>query len=230
MDASCGAGFCADPLSFEELSFTHKSACWTRLPLPAFACGERVGVRGSIRCNLDRSHQLHPYRFQHRVGSQQDIVIPESNHAKAVRCKIGGSGGISVGRIGMLPAIDLDDELCFEAAEVAEVGTNRMLAPKLGPGQLATSQAAPKQPFSIGSFSTQPARAHTRSLCSWVALHGIGISARFLCPKSWGRPARNGPLTPPSPRKAMRGEGAVAATVVDSGSCPAGRFVGKAKL
>jgi hypothetical protein len=28
----------------------------------------------------------------------------------------------------------------------------------------------------------------------------------------------------------MRGEGAVAATVVDSGSCPAGRLVGKAKF
>jgi hypothetical protein len=78
----------------------------------------------------DRSRQFHSFRFQPCIGSQQDSVIPGSNHAKPLRGQVQGSVGVSVARFPMLPAIDLDYEPCANAAEIGKVGANWMVAAK----------------------------------------------------------------------------------------------------
>jgi hypothetical protein len=52
-------------------------------------------------------------RFSNRVWSEQDIVVPESHHAKAARGQIVVTTGIAFA-ISVLAAVGLNDEMMFK--------------------------------------------------------------------------------------------------------------------
>jgi hypothetical protein len=56
----------------------------------------------------------------------------------------------------MLPAIQFDDQHPFDAAEIDDVRTDRMLAAKLD-AQLMPAQTHPEPALGVGLFSTQSA-------------------------------------------------------------------------
>ena len=57
----------------------------------------------------------------------------------------------------MLAASQLDDDPCFQANEVTNIGPERPLAPELEVTHLSTSQATPEEPFGIGCVLAQGA-------------------------------------------------------------------------
>ena len=64
---------------------------------------------------------------------------------------------ISLGLLGMLSAIELDDQARFHTTKVGDVGANRMLSAKLRPGKLAATHVTPQ-----GHFSTPANRCGER--------------------------------------------------------------------
>ena len=60
--------------------------------------------------------------------------------------------------IFVLPAVQLDDQHAFDAAEIHDVRTERMLATELH-AQLIPAQMEPQATLSVSLFSTQRARS-----------------------------------------------------------------------
>src|SRR6185437_5369342 len=58
-------------------------------------------------------------------------------------------------RVQMLRAVDLDDQPSFDACEIGDVASQRMLAAKAEAGQLAVAQARPEPMFRLGHVTTQ---------------------------------------------------------------------------
>jgi len=59
--------------------------------------------------------------------------------------------------VGMLAAIDFDDQPMLEAAEIRDVIANEVLAAELGAIQSFAAQMLPEQAFRLGLFAAQPA-------------------------------------------------------------------------
>jgi hypothetical protein len=66
---------------------------------------------------------------------------------------------VTVGVVGcvhhVLAAIQLDDDQCFQANEIANVTADRMLSPELEAVQLASPQVMPEKPFGIRCIVAQ---------------------------------------------------------------------------
>jgi hypothetical protein len=77
--------------------------------------------------------------LQHCIGISQHLVVPEAKDPKAPlgqeRCPT--LIGLNVQRV--LPAIQLDGQPVFRAAEINDVPANRVLAAELGPDHLSGS-------------------------------------------------------------------------------------------
>jgi hypothetical protein len=78
----------------------------------------------------------------------QDIIIPEAQHPEAAASKPGIPGSIHC-CAGVLPAIDLDDQVCLDTGEVNDIRPNRQLASKSVPNELAAPQSSPKTGLGI---------------------------------------------------------------------------------
>jgi hypothetical protein len=75
---------------------------------------------------------------------RQHSAIPETQDTKAVRSKEGITIGV-VGRVhDVLASIDLYDNRCFQAGEVANVPPYRMLPSEFEAVELSTPQATPE--------------------------------------------------------------------------------------
>ena len=96
---------------------------------------ERVGVRGI---------QLPQNFLQHNVGLFQRGIIPKPDDPKTFRFKTSCSLGIADSLLGMLPAIQLHDQLSLKADEIYDVWWNRMLSPKLESAKVAIFQLQPE--------------------------------------------------------------------------------------
>ncbi len=89
----------------------------------------------------------------------EHLIIPEPQHAKILTFQPCGSRTVLVGSVGMLTAIDLDDEPPGEADKVDDIRSNRYLAAKAMAADLFESELRPKASFGLGWIAPQLARA-----------------------------------------------------------------------
>ena len=82
-------------------------------------------------------------RFDDIVGTEQDVVIPEPQRAKATGSQRRISMPVMPRLIEMLTAIQLDDDPRLDADEIADIDADGMFPPELEASQLAAAQAAP---------------------------------------------------------------------------------------
>jgi hypothetical protein len=125
------------------------------LPTPSpSALGEGWG--GGLEAVLDI--------FENRLRLQQRLAIRKAQYAKTLLAEPPCALRVSRALILVLPAIELDDQHAFDAAEIDEVRPDRMLAAKLH-AQLMSSKAHPEPALGVGLFVTQLPRPIARE--SW---------------------------------------------------------------
>ena len=90
--------------------------------------------------------------LKHRLSLDQHLPIVEPQHMKPGRVQVCRPPRIGLHRFGLvvLPAIELDDELGFNAGKVGEVATYRMLAPELEAGEAPVAQTLPQGALGVG--------------------------------------------------------------------------------
>jgi hypothetical protein len=89
----------------------------------------------------------------------EDLFVAEANNAAAVLFKSFGAGSILSLLLIVNVAVDLDDKVTGGAVEIGNKSINRMLPPKLKPGQLSVSKLLPKPFFCRGQFLPQFSRS-----------------------------------------------------------------------
>ena len=89
--------------------------------------------------------QVMGYGVANGAEFAMDFVIGESDHPKAFPRQEPRSGTIvSTDFVrSMLAAIKLDDQLCLEAHEIRDIGTDRLLATEFVSSELPTAQGKP---------------------------------------------------------------------------------------
>jgi hypothetical protein len=118
--------------------------------------------------------------FKHAIDVRQHFVVPETDHAISFRFEKSGSLRVRGHLLHVLPAINLDDELCLVTCEIDNVTTDTDLPPEV---RIRQSQTMPQMPPQL------PLRFRRR------LAHGARES--FI---RWG----NGPIAP----RQMRGSSA----------------------
>ena len=80
------------------------------------------------------------------VGSRKHVAVAESGHSDAEPLQVSAPSIVAdpASLQRMLTSIQLDCQLLGWAVEVEDVGTHRMLPPKLGASDLARSQEIPQ--------------------------------------------------------------------------------------
>ena len=108
-----------------------------------------------------------PERLQdhhhHALGICENFVVPESQHLPALPLEPGGPALVSLVLI-VLSTVGFDDQTIFDASEVHDERTERMLPAKLVGRQTSAAQARPEPALGIGHRDAQGS-------CSW-ARHG----------------------------------------------------------
>jgi hypothetical protein len=78
--------------------------------------------------------EMPPNRLLHRCPILEDIIVPEPKHRKPLTFQAGCAGRV-VGRLlglGMLSAVQFEDQLLVETDEIDDIPTNRNLPPEFG--------------------------------------------------------------------------------------------------
>jgi hypothetical protein len=92
-----------------------------------------------------------PDGFQHAIGSQENIIVPESQDAKALRRHPFVTRFVS-STARMLASIDFHNQARLLAEEVCSVGSNGTLSPELQPGgELSSPQTTPERPLGVSA-------------------------------------------------------------------------------
>ncbi len=73
--------------------------------------------------------------LKHPRTVQQDLVVPEPQHAPTPPCQE-GVAAVVITRLGVLAAVSFNHQLRFDAGEVDDIGRDRILATE-PPSQLA---------------------------------------------------------------------------------------------
>lgn len=102
--------------------------------------------------------QFHQYCLQHPLRLQQDIIVPEPQHAKPGRLQLAISLLIIGSLIEMLPAVELDYHARLQAGEVRHMAGYRDLSAKPGSCELQTSEIPSKMPLGICCVVAQRTR------------------------------------------------------------------------
>jgi error-prone DNA polymerase len=110
-------------------------------------------------------------RAQRLTQNQQDsfhipqhVVVPESEDAVAPRLEPGAANSTV---IGMLPAIDLDDQRSLRTEEIDDIGTDRLLPAQAESVDLLSPHLEPQSRLGIGEIGAQmpgEMRGHARML------------------------------------------------------------------
>jgi len=90
------------------------------------------------------------------------LIVPESKHSIVARLQKRSTNFILLRKLGVLGAIEFNDEASFDRAEVSEVRANRMLTPEFCVLHPTTAQMSPQQSFGIRLFAAQPPRVPLR--------------------------------------------------------------------
>ena len=96
-----------------------------------------------------------PDCFNYSLCCQQYIMIPEADNFPTLGLKRTGSSRIT--QIRMLGSVKFNDDLFADAAEIRNIGRDRMLATKFEPIQLTGTQGAPQLSLRIRHFLAQAA-------------------------------------------------------------------------
>jgi hypothetical protein len=123
--------------------------------------GAAFSLLSALKCLTDK--QQHPFSIA------QHVVIPESDNAISASLEPFGADTVV---IGMLTAIDLDDQLSFRAEEIGDVRSDWVLSPETSSVQLLAPQTEPQSLLSIGEIATQFAgerRSHSFNFGSETA-------------------------------------------------------------
>jgi hypothetical protein len=95
-----------------------------------------------VRGNLEFRHQ----HFEDTIEVAEDLVVPDPNDS-ITKCReiiI----ALPISRVvGVLPAVDLDDETLLAAHEVGVIRSKRLLAGELQPAETAIAKRQPQDPF-----------------------------------------------------------------------------------
>ena len=92
--------------------------------------------------------------LQHAIQIIKNIIIPKSNDAISLFFQQGITNFIR-SIFAMLPAIQLNDQLCLAAGKIAYGISDRKLSHKFGLAQLSIPQLCPKALFSLGTILAQ---------------------------------------------------------------------------
>jgi hypothetical protein len=87
--------------------------------------------------------------LQHTLSIRERVVVPKSQHDKLLAAKPIIPHRIFFSLIGMLAAIQLNNQTVFEANEIDNIGTNRHLPPELVALQPSIPEQIPKRPLGI---------------------------------------------------------------------------------
>jgi hypothetical protein len=123
-------------------------------PFDRFAIEPEWGRPRSGRPGCWGRFELAANRFQHAVEIIENIVIPKPDDTIAMKYQFGAASVVRVHSLGMLTAIEFDDELARGASEIRNTASDRMLPAKL-PGDDALAQRSPEDLFDIRSLSAQ---------------------------------------------------------------------------
>jgi hypothetical protein len=88
--------------------------------------------------------------FQHRLGLQEDFIVPESQHPKSSSLQAAISSLVIASLLEVLSTVELDDQFCFKASKVGDVVGHGYLSAESIACKLPVSQASPKVPLGIG--------------------------------------------------------------------------------
>jgi hypothetical protein len=100
-------------------------------------------------------------RLQHAIEIIENLVVPKSDDAIAMRRKLGTAPLVCRHLLAMLAAIEFDHQLARGTGKVGDASADRMLTTKL-PWRKALAQATPQHSFDIRGISAEA----PRDLCS----------------------------------------------------------------
>ena len=97
--------------------------------------------------------------LQYGIGFVQHLVIPEAQHTPAVQLQ--KLGALLVVRqtiaMGVLAAVELNNEVGWHAGKVGKVGASGVLAAEFVAGKLLRAQVVPEQALGVGGLLAQGA-------------------------------------------------------------------------
>jgi len=96
------------------------------------------------------------------ISPIQHIIVPETQNA-ILMCAQPSVAALIVWRIGMLPAVKLDDDAQLQAREIGDKWSDRMLPSETEPCQLTHTQAPPKSRLGIGHVRSATASRISRA-------------------------------------------------------------------
>jgi len=112
-----------------------------------------------------------PYLFFHGIQFSKHFVIPKTYDAKTSALQNSGPVGIIFYCFGMLPAINLDNQLLLKADKIENIDVVRMLPAKLAP-HLTIAKGLPEATFGIRHVLPQSALQPVFSgMCYCLTLH-----------------------------------------------------------
>jgi hypothetical protein len=121
---------------------------------------------------------------EYDIGPSQHVVVPEAQHPKAARSEKHVSTDIVVGLLGMLAAVQLDDEKSFETREIADVRAHRVLPTKFEACQLTSAHTLPKHALRTSRVLAEGARkskhAATEPRTAVISVAGYNLNGQRL--------------------------------------------------
>ena len=142
--------------------------------VPSPARGGRSGW-GRAGSGLERRHDL----LQNAVSLGQDFVVPEPQHTKPPVCEKLAALPVCVTALSMLGAVNLDNQMRFEAGKVRDERPYRVLPSELEAVELPGTDARPKMAFGIRHLPAQ----HNGSLLGTAIAHAPILAF----PHKWGK-------------------------------------------
>ena len=142
--------------------------------VPSPARGGRSGW-GRAGSGLERRHDL----LQNAVSLGQDFVVPEPQHTKPPVCEKRAALPVCVTALSMLGAVNLDNQMRFEAGKVRDERPYRVLPSELEAVELPGTDARPKMAFGIRHLPAQ----HNGSLLGTAIAHAPILAF----PHKWGK-------------------------------------------
>jgi hypothetical protein len=102
----------------------------------------------------------------------QNIIVPETQHAIALRLKpIGALSVVKRAGIGMLRSVKLNDDFARMPSEIRNIDANRCLPSEVHSQWLQRSQQEPQLSFGICNITPQGTRLRAGSLCNGAMRH-----------------------------------------------------------
>lgn len=106
---------------------------------------------------------------EHHFGFAQHIMVPEAEDPKPLRFEKRRPLLVVLRPLGVLPAVEFDDEAHLHAAEVSDERANRHLSSKFRSSDLLGAQTRPEASLGVGLVAAELARAGWRSGVHWIA-------------------------------------------------------------